>query len=190
MEISENNILFYLRQGEEKAYKYLFDHHYAILCHIAASFVHDVTLAEDIVSDVFCSIYEKRDSLVIRTSLKAYLVTAVKNRSLNALAASKVPFRKDLPEHILDEHGETDNKVVLDELNGILENSIQELSPECRAVFEKSRLEGKSYSEISDDLGISVNTVKYHIKNALAHIRKDVGKYMSSIFLILTIPFD
>ena len=136
------------------------------------------------------SIYEKRDSLVIRTSLKAYLVTAVKNRSLNALAASKDPFRNDLTEHIMDEHCEADNKVVLDELNGILESSIRELSPECRAVFEKSRMEGKSYSEISDDLGISVNTVKYHIKNALAHIRKDVGKYMSSIFLFMTILFD
>ena len=190
MEINENNILFYLRQGEEKAYKYLFDHHYAILCHIAESFVHDVTLAEDVVCDVFCSIYEKRDSLVIRTSLKAYLVTAVKNRSLNALAASKDPFRNDLTEHIMDEHCEADNKVVLDELNGILESSIRELYPECRAVFEKSRMEGKSYSEISDDLGISVNTVKYHIKNALAHIRKDVGKYMSSIFLFMTILFD
>ena len=75
-------------------------------------------------------------------------------------------------------------------MNGILENSIRELSPECRAVFEKSRMEGKSYSEISNDLGISVNTVKYHIKNALAHIRKDVGKYMSSIFLFMTILFD
>ena len=90
----------------------------------------------------------------------------------------------------MDEHCEADNKLVLDELNGILENSIRELSPECRAVFEKSRMEGKSYSEISDDLGISVNTVKYHIKNALAHIRKDVGKYMSSIFLFMTILFD
>lgn len=190
MEINENNIVAYLLRGEEKAYKHLFEHHYAVLCHIASSIVHDDTLAEDIVSDVFYSIYEKRSSLVIRTSLKAYLVTAVKNRALNALAANRTHVRNELTEYIRDDYGEPDNKVISEELNSILENSIHELSPECRAVFEKSRVDGKSYLEISEDLGISVNTVKYHIKNALAHIRKDVSKYMSSILLILTTLID
>lgn len=190
MGINENNIVTFLVKGEEKAYKYLFDHHYAVLCHIAASIVRDNALAEDVVSDVFFNIYQKRSTLEIRTSLKNYLVTAVRNRALNVLIKTKRADNSNLedpiPDPIPDPFAEPDNTIMANELRKILDTSIYELSPECRAVFEKSRNEGKSYQEIAYDLGISVNTVKYHIKNALAHIRKDVGKYMSSIILILT----
>lgn len=186
MEINENNIVTFLVKGEEKAYKYLFDHHYAVLCHIAASIVRDNALAEDVVSDVFFNIYQKRSTLEIRTSMKNYLVTAVRNRALNALIKTKRADNSNLEVPIPDPFAEPDNTIMTNELRKILDTSIYELSPECRAVFEKSRNECKSYQEIADDLGISVNTVKYHIKTALAHIRKDVCKYMSSIILILT----
>lgn len=186
MKINENNIVVFLAKGEEKAYKYLFERHYAILCHIAASIVHDDAIAEDVVSEVFFNIYQKRSSLEIHTSLKSYLVTAVRNRALNILAKTNRVDKGNWEETVLDSYAEPDNIVMANEFSQILDNSIYELSPECRAVFEKSRIEGKSYQEIADDLGISVNTVKYHIKNALAHIREDVGKYMSSVILILT----
>lgn len=190
MDINEFNIVAFLAKGEEKAYRYLFNKHYAILCHIAASIVHDDSVAEDIVSDVFFNIYEKRSSLEIRTSLKQYLIAAVRNRSLNTLASIKKGSTTYLEDTVLDYHAESDSKVISSELQQILDNSIFELSPECKTVFEKSRIEGKKYQEIADELGISINTVKYHIKNALAHIRKDIGTYISSITLILTTLID
>ena len=54
-----------------------------------------------------------------------------------------------------------------EEMKNTAKQAVNELPRECRQVFELSRYEGKKYSEIAQELDISVNTVKYHIKNAL-----------------------
>lgn len=68
-----------------------------------------------------------------------------------------------------------------------LEDKIQEvvtrLPKDCQRVFVKSRFENKSYEEISLELNISVNTVKYHIKNALAFLNKHLSEYLISFFI-------
>jgi RNA polymerase sigma-70 factor (ECF subfamily) len=64
------------------------------------------------------------------------------------------------------------------ELEEELERSIEALPEECRVVFKKSRFEQKKYEEIARELNISVNTVKYHIKNALAFLQKRMSGYL------------
>jgi len=51
-------------------------------------------------------------------------------------------------------------------------------------VFEKSRFENMKYQEIAIFLNISVNTVKYHIKNALSKLNTDLSKYLVTLFLL------
>lgn len=64
---------------------------------------------------------------------------------------------------------------------------INELSPECRAVFKMSRFDGMKYEEIASELNISVNTVKYHMKNALGKLRLELKDYILSILVFLTL---
>jgi RNA polymerase sigma-70 factor (ECF subfamily) len=66
------------------------------------------------------------------------------------------------------------------ELEIEIEKSINSLSDECRKVFELSRFEQLKYEDIAVELNISVNTVKYHIKNALSKLRADLSKYISA----------
>ncbi len=72
-----------------------------------------------------------------------------------------------------------------------LENKINEvinsLSPECRQVFRMSRFDNMKYEEIASMLNISVNTVKYHMKNALMKLRAELKDYVISILVLLTI---
>ena len=68
------------------------------------------------------------------------------------------------------------------ELEEELLKCIEELPKECRAVFKKSRFEQKKYEEIADELKISVNTVKYHIKSALVILKKELGTFLCIIF--------
>ena len=56
--------------------------------------------------------------------------------------------------------------------------SIGRLPEDCRRVFRMSRFEEKKYDEIAHELQISVNTVKYHIKHALALLHEDLRKYL------------
>lgn len=72
------------------------------------------------------------------------------------------------------------------ELEEEIYKAIDKLPNECRRVFDKSRFEGKSYEEISQELGISVNTVKYHIKNALASLQTNLSKYLITLLLFFS----
>lgn len=64
------------------------------------------------------------------------------------------------------------------ELEQEIRNAIDRLPEECKVVFKKSRFEEKRYEQIAEELGISVNTVKYHIKNAISRLNADLSKYL------------
>ena len=72
--------------------------------------------------------------------------------------------------------------IIEKELENRINESIDHLPEECRNVFKLSRFENLSYDEISERLGISVNTVRYHIKNALATLRTNLREYLTLFF--------
>jgi RNA polymerase sigma-70 factor (ECF subfamily) len=186
--MQEQILLQNIKLGDEKAFQYVFDTHYSLLCSIASEFLKDDFLAETIVGDVILYLWEKRETIEVQTSLRAYLVKSVRNKCLNYRELQYVVKETRLPEHeeLLDAKGNllvSDNQplalLLEKELELEIEKSINDLSDECRKVFELSRFEHKKYEEIALELNISVNTVKYHIKNALAKLRSDLSKYIS-----------
>lgn len=181
MEEADRSIIEKLKEGNERAYRYIYDRHYVVLCHVAEGYVKDAFLAENIVGDVIFHLWEIRTSLDIRVSLRSYLLTAVRNRCLNVLAGKKgveeVPASLLLPGELaagekvfLEEHPL--GTLLAQELEDQIMQAIDHLPRECKSAFCKSRFEEKTYDEIAQDLNISVNTVKFHIKNALALLRK------------------
>ncbi len=192
MEHTETLIVEQLKTGNEDAYQYIYDRHYALLCHVANGYVKDHFLAETIVGDTIFHLWEIRETLEISVSIRSYLLRAVRNRCINYLNSEwekrEISFSSLMPDEI------TDDKMTISDshpLGTLLERELEEeiykaidkLPDECRRVFDKSRFEGKSYEEISQELGISVNTVKYHIKNALASLQKNLSKYLITLLL-------
>ena len=192
MEHTETLIVEQLKTGNEDAYQYIYDRHYALLCHVANGYVKDHFLAETIVGDTIFHLWEIRETLEISVSIRSYLVRAVRNRCINYLNSEwekrEIAFSSLMPDEIID-----DKMTISDShpLGALLERELEEeiykaidkLPNECRRVFDKSRFEGKSYEEISQELGISVNTVKYHIKNALASLQMNLSKYLITLLL-------
>ncbi len=192
MEHTETLIVEQLKTGNEDAYQYIYDRHYALLCHVANGYVKDQFLAETIVGDTIFHLWEIRETLEISVSIRSYLVRAVRNRCINYLNSEwekrEIAFSSLMPDEIID-----DKMTISDShpLGALLERELEEeiykaidkLPNECRRVFDKSRFEGKSYEEISQELGISVNTVKYHIKNALASLQMNLSKYLITLLL-------
>ena len=192
MEHTETLIVEQLKTGNEDAYQYIYDRHYALLCHVANGYVKDHFLAETIVGDTIFHLWEIRETLEISVSIRSYLLRAVRNRCINYLNSEwekrEISFSSLMPDEI------TDDKMTISDshpLGALLERELEEeiykaidkLPNECRRVFDKSRFEGKSYEEISQELGISFNTVKYHIKNALASLQKNLSKYLITLLL-------
>lgn len=188
MENTEQIVIGQLKQGKEEAYRYLYRHHYASLCHVAKEYVGDEASAEHIVGDVMFHLWEVHAALDIRTSLRSYLVRAVRNRCLDYLDSRRQKHEISFSELESGEQPLEERYVLSDdyplgtllekELDHEIHRAISRLPEECRRVFLKSRFEEKKYEEIACELGISVNTVKYHIKNALSLLYKELGKYL------------
>lgn len=198
MEHAEKLLLKELKNGNEKAYKYLYDHHYVALCQVANGYLHDDFLAETIVGDAIFHLWEIRDSLEISVSIRAYLMGAVRNRSLNYLNLEReqreVSFSafssEDFPEKYIISENYPLGLLLERELEDKIHDAISRLPKECKAVFIKSRFEDKKYETIAQELDISINTVKYHIKNGLSLLYEELGKYLILLFFFCDIYFE
>lgn len=190
----ERLVIEQLKQGDEDAYKYLYRNYYALLCHVAHAYVGDDFLSETLVGDVIFHIWEVRETLSIQTSLRSYLVRAVRNRCLDYLSSKRE--KKETAFSVMGEDEQEQGCYLISddyplgtllerELESEIHRAVQSLPEECRRIFLKSRIEGKKYEEIAMDLGISVNTVKYHIKNALSMLHARLEKYLIYLLLIL-----
>lgn len=196
MDVKERLIIQKLQNGEQDAYRYLYDRHYVVLCQFANELVRDPFLAETIVGDVIFHLWEIRGTLDINSSLRAYLIRAVRNRCYNHISSEK--GKKEVHFSMI-ESGTLDKdsmmqsdehplgKLLEHELEKEIIKSINNLGDECKCVFKKSRFEHKKNEEIATELGISVNTVKYHIKIALTRLRQDLKKYMFLFYIIFSL---
>lgn len=190
----EELIVQQLKSGNEEAFRYLYQHHYALLCHIARGYVNDAFTAETIVGDVIFHLWEIHEKLQIDTSLRSYLVQSVRNRCIDFLflkrEQTEITFSTLEQEDAFFQHTLVDESYPLGrllekELEQEIKQAIRQLPDECKAVFLKSRFEKKKYAEIAQELHISVNTVKYHMKRALALLNKQLGKYLFGLLLFL-----
>lgn len=175
-----------LKRGSEKVLELYFDQYYTLLCSVAYQYVRDEQISESIASDVFFTLWKKREEILPIASLKAYLLRSVRNRAIDYLRSVKNTLHIDIQSSentsfIRDE--DVFEKYIQNELENKINEEINKLPLECKTVFCLSRNEGKSYSEISQELNISVNTVKYHIKNALSILRKELQDYILIIMI-------
>lgn len=193
MKLVESTFIDRLKMGENQAYRELYDRYYGLLCHAADRYLRDRFQAECVVENVIFNIWERRESIDIHTSVQSYLTMSVRNACINYLQ-SKYKRSVTLLSHLSDSERHWVESASAEALptDGIVNGeTIAEVlgclgDGPCREVFAKSRLDGLTYKEIADEMGISVNTVKYHIKNALARLAKDYGAYLT--FLAMFMP--
>lgn len=186
------DIIFGLNNGHEDAYKYLYDEYYNKLCRLANLYVRDSFVSENIVGDLIFHLWENRGQFEIHDSLNAYLFTSVRNRCYNYLSQALVQKESSLTQFrddsiIFSMRSETELPIgilIEKELQNAVELAVNRLPEQTKKVFELKRYEYLSYEEISIQLNISTNTVKYHIKNALKTLREKLGGYLTAIILL------
>ena len=184
--MKEQKRIYSLKQGNERAWKMLYALHYQALCAFAYNYVKDRLLAEMIVGDAIVHLWEIRDRLELRGSLRAYLMAMVRNGCMNFMNTRQM--RTEVPMSSLDNaSGGSDEfpaessplgLLLEKELEKEIKVAVASIPPDSRRVFALSRFGGKSYEEIAQETGISINTVKYHMKRALQHLRSCLGKYL------------
>lgn len=125
--------------------------------------------AEDIVQDVFVSFWKKRKSIVIQQSLSAYFGSAIKYKIINHIAANivKRKYLQSLDQILIDCNNVTSETINYDDTERWMNLGINKLSPQVRKVFELSRKENMSVSEIAIKYEVSRQTVKNQISKAI-----------------------
>jgi len=158
-----------------------FREHYKSLCYAANNIVNDYDASEDVVQEVFATLWKKRNDVNISISLKGYLFRATINTSLNYIQKQKRSVPTE--EHIIEISSGVSNDVVDNlihlELEQQLSNAINDLPVKCKTVFMLNRYEDMKYKEVAKHLGISIKTVENQMGKALKRLRLHLQPYLS-----------
>ncbi len=162
-----------IRKGDEEAFETLFKIHCEELRRYALSLVHIHEVAEDLVCDLFCDLWDQRRDWKPQGVIKSYLLRAVRNRSLNWLKHRRIERRWEAEKKHRGRQPQEGPEDVLRsrELEQAMQQAIEALPERRRCIYKMSRHEGKSYAEIAAALGISPKTVENQIRRALKFLR-------------------
>lgn len=160
---------------DASSFQMLYDSYAAKMYRICYREVQDEELAGDIVHNVFLSIWERRDTLVMEHP-ESFLIHAAKIQILKFFRDSY--SKKAHLELSLKDYSEADTStlqlIYFNDLSEQVIMLVDQLPPQCRRVYLMRDQEGLTNLEIAAQLGISVSAVKQHIGNALAFLRKNV----------------
>ncbi|MEM6843343.1 MAG: RNA polymerase sigma-70 factor [Bacteroidota bacterium] len=170
-----------------KGFEQVYRTYVAKLCRIAANQVSDVATAQSIVQNVFSTLWERRDSLMIEGPIENYLVRAVKLKVMEHLRAQSIR-RERLKDFLADYRPasqcteyELDYHELLTQVNQLTE----QLPSQCRRVYRLSREQGLNNKEIASTLLIAEKTVEAHLTKALAYLRRNLTDYTFIMLLML-----
>ncbi len=169
----------------EREFESLFKAYYKALYAYALAILKDDIAAEEIVQNVFLKLWERREELLQKQSLKSYLYKCVYHDSLNHIRHMKVrdkfaEYTKQQNYLEVDAH----EKATAKELEYKLRNALNELPQQCRTVFQMSRFQNLKYQEIAAALGISVKTVEVHMGKALKSLRLKLSDFLPMLICL------
>lgn len=189
----EKNLLSRIAQGDEAAFSTLFYSYHNKLGAYILRLTESFPLTEEIVQDVFLSIWQNRAGLGDINRFEPYLFVIARNRAFNCL---KQMAREDIRrrEWASCRREESDTENVLAAADGydkLLDKAVDKLPPQQKKVYLLHNQEGMGYPAIALRLGLSATTVKKHMSLALRNIREYVHSHMDpvSILFLLTLQF-
>ena len=156
-----------------QAYKQLFLLFQPALLQFAVSIIRSRELSEEIVSDVFIKIWQKRQHLDKIENLQFYLFTAVRNRAINKLHEQRKNSAisiDDAPIEIRSIYHDPEQKLISAEMIQEIQAAIQQLPSRCRLIFKLVKEDGLKYKEVAELLHISVKTVENQMSLAFKKI--------------------
>jgi RNA polymerase sigma-70 factor (ECF subfamily) len=166
--------------GNLQAFEKLFREYYQMLCRYAVRLVDDADTAEEIIQDLFYTLWEKRTELKINTSVKSYLFSAAHNRCLKFIQhhAVEQKYRNYFLKNGSEIDSEPNDSVNVAEIQQIINQTLDNLPERCSRIFRLNRFEGLKYFEIAEKLSISVKTVEANMGKALRVLRRNLKDFV------------
>lgn len=175
--LSDLELTALLKQGNAEAYTVIYNRYFDELYLHAYQRLKDNDEAQDVIHELFAALWNKKEELVVRSSLSAYLYTSVRNRIMDVIAHKQVETKyvSSLQNFLETGYCVTDHQIRERQLAALIEKGISELPPKMREVFELSRKQVMSHKEIAVQLNLSEQTVRKQVNNALKILRSKLG---------------
>lgn len=175
------------RLSVDKAFEQLYKSTFRGLCAYACTILKNETLAEEMVQQVFFTIWDKKDRFDFDAPLTAYLYRSVHNASLNHLKHQKVRAEAEpvIASFWKQPTEPADRKTMHREMEQRLRKALNELPGQCRVIFQLSRFESLKYHEIAAELGLSPKTVENQMGKALRLMRSKLADLLPILLILL-----
>lgn len=167
-----------LKEGNQLAFSIVYKTYAAQTFSLAFKYLLNKELAEDAVQNLFLKLWLKKEEIDETKPINRYLFTMLKNDLLNTLRDSKknIYLLEDCLLMVLELEDNSQNENLKQEQMNIIQQALEQLSPQRRKVFEM-KVSGKySNQEIADKLNLSINTIKFQYSQSLKQIRATVGE--------------
>lgn len=188
---SDKELIEKLRLGDVESFDQVYQKYAGKLYAFSLKYLKSKEEAEELVQSVFLKVWENQKNLKKDTSFKSYLFTIAYNEICNLFRRRKYLHNfisRNMSENS-ESSGETEDQIdfkfVLEEIAQI----IDKLPEKQKAIFLKSRQDGKSTKEIADELGLSPGTVDNYISEALKFIRTNLKDKHLSVLLFISLFF-
>ncbi len=185
--LPDHELVDLLKSGEHAAFVKIYERYWTVLYLHARKILRNEAEAEDVVQEIFSSLWLKRENICLKSTLSSYLYSSVRYRIFNQIEHKKVisDYLKSLQQFIREGELVTDELYREKELADLIEKEIQALPSKMRQIFELSRKQYLSYKEIAEQLEISEHTVKSQVSNALRILKLKLGVSAGAILFLL-----
>ena len=166
-----------LRNNDVSAFNALYWEYHGAIYANALKLIKDPLIAEDIVQDVFVTLWEKRDTIDPRQDIAGWLFVVSHHKTIDQL---KRKLRQSLAEKILRsiiEEPAAFKDDITDEQIETIEKAVDQLSPQKRKVFELCKVQRRTYQKAAEEMQISKYTVKEYLSEAIISIKKFIGQH-------------
>lgn len=179
---TDEELVELLKQGKDRAFDELYFRYRDLLVRFVYVRMKSVSVSEEIVQEVFTTIWERRKTLVIQKKFSAYMYTSVRYVTLdyiksNALTDQFIKEVFDRNTVIENSNNTTEEAIYHDELQELVDKAASLLPKKAKEVFILSRIKQYTNKEIAEELNVSHETVKYHITYALKFMRSYLGEF-------------
>ena len=180
-----------LKCGDTEAFNSIFCGYYKDLVLFANRFTKNLDIAEEIVQDTFVLLWDKHEILDIETSIKSYMLKAVKNKCIdlhrhNLHIKDHVDSEKWRSDRYVND---TENYILHSELQEQIDKALLSLPDKISETFRMNRYKGLKYNEIANILGVSQRTIEDRIGKALNMLRCKLKDYLV-ILLVFYVVFS
>lgn len=180
---SDDELVLRLRRGSHRAFEEIYNRYKLSLIDHAYSKLGIYEDAKEIVQDVFTTIWSNHTKTPVLHNLAGWLYILVRNKVLNHIAHERVVSRymTSFRDFVQQDNHVADLILQEKEMKLLIDREIDNLPSKMRRVLLMSREDHLSNKVIAQELQISENTVKNHLKAALKILRKRLGSVLTLI---------